>query len=86
MYVHYIGSGEQFGEVHKEGAIGEPSPASGVAAADPDDAGPPATEEAVGEAVHTITAGTPIHTGSAQATGRQNGNPFSSIRRLHPRL
>ena len=85
-YIIIIGSSEQFGEVYTEGAIREQSSTSGVTAADPDDTGPPATEETVGEAVHPTTAGTPIHTGSAQATGRQNGNPFGSIRGFHPRL
>ena len=72
--------------MYTEGAIRESSPTPRVAAADPDDTGPPATEETVREAVHPTTAGAPIHTGPAQATGCQNGNPFSSIRRLHPRL
>ena len=55
--------------MYTAGAIREPIPTSGAAAADPDDPGHPATEETVGEAVHPTTAGAPIHTGPAQATG-----------------
>ena len=69
MYIRSLGSREQFGEVYTAGAIREPIPTSGAAAADPDDPGPPATEETVGEAVHPTTAGAAIHTGPAQTTG-----------------
>ena len=79
MYTQLIGSCQQFREVHTAGAIRESSPTVRTTTADPDDPGPAATEETTGEAIHTAAARAPIHTRSAQATGRQNGNPFSSI-------
>ena len=79
-----VGSCKQFGKVYKTGAIGEPSAASGVTTAHPDDPGPAAAEEAVGETIHPTAAGAPVHPGPAQAACRQNGNPSGSIRRFYP--
>ena len=70
--------------MYKAGAVREPSPTSGTAAAHPNDTGPAAAEEAAGETVHPAATGAPVYAGPAQATCSQDGNSFSSIRRLHP--
>lgn len=79
VYICCTGSCEQFGEVYTAGAIREPSPTPGAAATHPDDPGPAASEEAVGETVRPAPAGAPVHAGPSQTAGCQNGNPFSSI-------
>ena len=61
IYMQTLGSCEQFGKMYTAGTIRKPSTTSGAPAAHPDDAGPPATEETVGEAIHPATEGASIH-------------------------